>query len=495
MSDKSKKKRKNLKKKKRMLVMSGLIIAAVQFIVSIVMIAFMHYIGMIPASIRAAVGIILIGFSLITAITQRWKVPGIITKVLSVLLSIIMIVGCVYIGYTRGYLSKITGKKTQTDILGVYVLSDDSAQSLSEINGYSCGKIPTLDTDNLTEMLDDISSKGVTLSYKDYTSIMDAVDALLNKKVEAIVINESYLGVFEDMDGYENLESRIRCVYSEKYVTQVADSDSGYISNDNVIGIYISGIDTSGPPNTTSRSDVNILLFMNTRTHQILMINTPRDYYVPLSISNGVRDKLTHAGIYGIDCSRETLEMLYGVNVEYYLKVNFTGFLNVIDALGGVDITLDYDATLSQTGNLTVHKGVNHFNAQQALIFSRERYAYSDGDRQRGRNQMMVINAVIKKMASPSMVTNYTSILNTVSDNMITNMPYDKISELAQLQISKNIDWDIQSYSVSGEGASAATFSAGSQKLYVMIPYEDQVQQATAYLEAMCRDEIISVTE
>lgn len=350
-----------------------------------------------------------------------------------------------------------------------------------------------MDSDNLEKMLDDISDKDVALSYKDYTSIMDAVDALLNKKVESIIINESYLGVFEDMDGYENLESRIRCIYSQKYVTQVEDSNSDYMSNDNVIGIYISGIDTSGPPNTTSRSDVNILLFMNTKTHQILMINTPRDYYVPLSISNGVRDKLTHAGIYGIDCSRETLEMLYGINVEYYLKVNFTGFLNVIDALGGVDITLDYDATLSQTGNLTVHKGVNHFNAQQALTFSRERYAYADGDRQRGRNQMMVINAVIKKMASPSMITNYTSILNTVSDNMITNMPYDKISELAQLQISKNIDWDIQSYSVSGEGASATTFSAGKQKLYVMVPYEDQVQQAKSYLEAMCRDEVIRV--
>lgn len=493
MSNKTEKRHKKLKKKSQALMISGLVLSAIQFIVSIVLIVFIHYIGMIPTSIKVAAGIVLIGCSLITAITQRWKVPGIITKVLSVLLSIIMIIGCVYLGYTRGYLGKMTGKKTQTDIVGVYVLADDAAQSLEEINGYTCGRIPILDSDNLEKMLADISDKDVALSYKDYTSIMDAVDALLNKKVESIIINESYLGVFEDMDGYENLESRIRCVYSQKYITQVEDSNSDYMSNDNVIGIYISGIDTSGPPNTTSRSDVNILLFMNTKTHQILMINTPRDYYVPLSISNGVRDKLTHAGIYGIDCSRETLEMLYGINVEYYLKVNFTGFLNVIDALGGVDITLNYDATLSQTGNLTVHKGVNHFNAQQALTFSRERYAYADGDRQRGKNQMMVINAVIKKMASPSMITNYTSILNTVSDNMITNMPYDKISELAQLQISKNIDWDIQSYSVSGEGASATTFSAGKQKLYVMVPYEDQVQQAKSYLEAMCRDEVIRV--
>ena len=490
MSNKTEKRHKKLKKKSQALMISGLVLSAIQFIVSIVLIVFIHYIGMIPTSIKVAAGIVLIGCSLITAITQRWKVPGIITKVLSVLLSIIMIIGCVYLGYTRGYLGKMTGKKTQTDIVGVYVLADDAAQSLEEINGYTCGRIPILDSDNLEKMLDDISDKDVALSYKDYTSI---VDALLNKEVKSIIINESYLGVFEDMDGYENLESRIRCVYSQKYITQVEDSNSDHMSNDNVIGIYISGIDTSGPPNTTSRSDVNILLFMNTKTHQILMINTPRDYYVPLSISNGVRDKLTHAGIYGIDCSRETLEMLYGINVEYYLKVNFTGFLNVIDALGGVDITLDYDATLSQTGNLTVHKGVNHFNAQQALTFSRERHAYADGDRQRGRNQMMVINAVIKKMASPSMITNYTSILNTVSDNMITNMPYDKISELAQLQISKNIDWDIQSYSVSGEGASATTFSAGKQKLYVMVPYEDQVQQAKSYLEAMCRDEVIRV--
>lgn len=496
MSNNSKRKRKNSKKTRQILMLSGLAIAAVQFIASIALIVFIHFLGIIPLGIKVVIGVGLIASSLVTAITQRWKIPGIITKVLSLILTIIMIIGCVYLGYTRGYLRKMTGSNTKTDIVGVYVLSDDKASAIDDIDGYTCGTIPNMDADNLGKTKDYIAKHNdVSLIYSDYESVVELVDALLNKEVQSIIVNESYLGVFSDIDGYTDLDSRIKCIFTLEYVTEVDDSESNYMSNDHVIGIYISGIDTSGPPSTTSRSDVNILLFMNTRTHQILMINTPRDYYVPLSISNGVKDKLTHAGIYGVDCSRQTLEMLYGINVEYYVKVNFTGFLNIIDSLGGVDITLDYDATLTQTGNLTVHKGVNHFNAEQALVFSRERYAYSDGDRQRGRNQMMVINAVIKKMASPAMVTNYTSILNTVSDNMITNMSYDKITELAKMQINENIDWDIQSYSVSGEGTSATTFSAGKQKLYVMIPYEDQVVKAKEYLEQMCMDQIIDVNE
>lgn len=496
MSNKSTKKKKNIKKKKQILMFSGLVLAAIQFIISVALIVFIHYLGMIPAGIKIIAGVVLIGCSLVTTVTQRWKIPGIITKVLSLAMSVIMIVGCVYLGYTRGYISKMAGNNTKTDIIGVYVLSDDKASGLDDIDGYTCGIIPDMDSDNLSKTKEYIDNHdGVNLKYNDYSSVVELVDALLNKEVQSIIVNESYLGVFSDIEAYTDLDSKIKCIFTLEYVTEVEDAESDYMSNDHVIGVYISGIDTSGPPSATSRSDVNILLFMNTQTHQILMINTPRDYYVPLSISNGGKDKLTHAGIYGVDCSRQTLEMLYGINVDYYVKVNFTGFLNIIDSLGGVDITLDYDATLTQTGNLTVHKGVNHFNAEQALVFSRERYAYSDGDRQRGRNQMMVINAVIKKMASPSMITNYTSILNTVSDNMITNMSYDKISELAKMQISQNIDWDIQSYSVSGEGTSATTFSAGKQKLYVMVPYEDQVQQAKAYLEQMCRDERIDVKE
>lgn len=491
------KKKKTKKDIKQILMISGLIVSAIQFIVSIALIVFIHFLGMIPLGLKIIIGVVLVVCSLVTAITQRWKIPGIITKVLAIILSIIMTVGCVFLGYTRGYISRMTGNNTKTDIVGVYVLSDNTAETLDDINGYTCGNVPDIDTDNIGKIKDYIDNYDkVDLQYSDYTSVVELVDALLNKDVQSIIVNESYLGIFNEIEGYENLDNRIKCIFSLEYVTEVEDNDTTeYMNNDNVIGIYISGIDTAGPPSATSRSDVNILLFMNTKTHQILMVNTPRDYYVPLSISNGVKDKLTHAGIYGIDCSRETLEMLYGINVDYYVKVNFTGFLNIIDSLGGVDVTLDYDATLTQAGELKVHKGVNHFDAEQALAFSRERYAYADGDRQRGRNQMMIINAVIKKMASPAMITNYTSILNTVSDNMITNMSYDKITELVKLQISDNINWDIQSYSVSGEGTSATTFSAGKQKLYVMVPYEDQVAKAKGYLGQMCRDEIVSVQE
>ena len=228
-----------------------------------------------------------------------------------------------------------------------------------------------------------------------------------------------------------------------------------------------------------SRSDVNIIMSINKKTHNILMINTPRDYYVPLSISNGVRDKLTHAGVYGIECSRNTLEMLYGIQIDYYVKVNFSGFEKIIDSLGGVDVTLDYSATLSQAGNLTVHNGVNHFNGEQALAFARERYAYSDGDRQRGRNQMMIMEAAIKKACSPAIISNYTSVLSEVSKNVITDMSYDFIADLAQTQLNDMAAWNITQISVTGVGSySSTTYSMPGWSLYIMVPDEESVENA-----------------
>ena len=239
--------------------------------------------------------------------------------------------------------------------------------------------------------------------------------------------------------------------------------------------MYLSGIDTYGGISTRSRSDVNILAVVNTETKDILLLSTPRDYYISYSETGGAKDKLTHAGIYGINASIDALEQLYDVDVNYYLRVNFSGFIDIINALGGVDVNSDYDFIARGT---EIHKGVNHLTGEEALSFARERYSFKDGDFQRGRNQMEVIRAVIQKAASSSLLTNYMSVMNAVAGSFETNMSQEEISDLVRMQLSDMASWNITSYTSEGQVSSAETYSMPGQMLSVVIPDESSVEEA-----------------
>ncbi len=246
---------------------------------------------------------------------------------------------------------------------------------------------------------------------------------------------------------------------------------------------YISGADTWGRASTKSRSDVNILAVVNTNTKKLLLVSTPRDYYVPLANSRGVKDKLTHAGIYGIDNSVGTLEMLYGVDIQYYVKMNFTGFVGIVDAIGGVDVYSDSTFTVGE--GLTYVQGMNHMNGIQALAFARERYSFAGGDRARGTHQMEVIKAVLTQAMSPAILYNYADVMNSISGCFTTNMPQDKIASLVRMQLNDMSAWNISSISVDGTGASKTTYSVPSKRAYVMIPDENTVQAAKDAITAV----------
>ena len=258
-------------------------------------------------------------------------------------------------------------------------------------------------------------------------------------------------------------------------------NDEGNVTK-RCFNVYISGIDTEGDVTTKSRSDVNIIMSVNPLTGKIVLISTPRDYYVPLSISNGVRDKLTHAGNYGIDVSMATLEMLYDMKFDYYVRLNFTGFVNIIDALGGIDVDSDYSFS---THGYSYSEGLNeNLSGIEALWFARERHAFAEGDRQRGKDQMKVIEAVIKKCQSQALLENYDEILNNISESFQTNMAKESIQSLVRFQLNRSPKWDIITYSVSGQGTSDYTYSAPSQRAYVMIPDESTINVAKGLLNA-----------
>lgn len=221
-----------------------------------------------------------------------------------------------------------------------------------------------------------------------------------------------------------------------------------------------------------------MLAVVNPNTNKILLVSVPRDYYVQLHGTTGNKDKLTHAGIYGIDMSKNTLQDLFGVTINYTAKVGFTGVEKVVDALGGIDINSDTNFIARANRNCRIYKGAQHVNGQCALAYARERYAYATGDRHRVKNQQEVLSAIIKKATQPQYLIRYTDILASLEGSFITSLSYDEITSFAKLQLNTMKGWKIESISVDGKGAMLPTYSMGSQPLSVMIPDQTTVDAA-----------------
>lgn len=309
------------------------------------------------------------------------------------------------------------------------------------------------------------------VEYGDATSLMVALEG---DQTDVAVLNDGYMRVAKE--NYANFDQAIEVLAT--YTVRVKhETEEKNRSVSEPFVVYISGIDTYGSISSVSRSDVNMLAVVNPVTHKVLLVNTPRDYYVQLHGTTGSRDKLTHAGIYGIDMSRHTLEDLYGVKIDYYLRVNFTSLENIVNTLGGVDV-------YSDTAFKSYTVGYNHLNGAQALEFSRERYSFSEGDRQRGRNQQRVIEAIIAKMSDPNSAVNYQAILGSLSRAIQTNMTPQVLAQLANRQLDDMKGWKTESVSVDGTGSTAATYSMGSQPLYVMIPDQQTVDAARVKIQS-----------
>ena len=334
------------------------------------------------------------------------------------------------------------------------------------------------------------------IAIKEYDDFFSMIDGLYNGDVKAIILNEAYIDVIIETEGYEDFKDKVKELLMTEVKSKVEwyeqDDDSSIKLNSDVFTLYISGIDTYGSVAKTSRSDVNIIAVVNTKTKQILLVSTPRDYYVPLSISNGVKDKLTHAGLYGINCSKDTLSMIYDLDIQYYFRLNFDGFIKIIDKLGGVTVHSDYAFT-TRSGHYNIQVGDNKLNGKEALAFARERYALADGDRQRGRDQMEVIKAVINEMASSKLLYNYTDIMDAISDCFQTSMPKDMIQSLVKMQINDMKKWNIVSCSADGTGTRSSTYSIPQRdNLWVMIPDESTIEHAKELIQQVIDGKIIS---
>lgn len=481
----------------------GKIISAVFFVLVFAFIALLVYTKLLPAKYLAIICGVLILLVLIVYLLVRkirHKVPFIIGVVLMLLVVAVMGFGSLYIYKTVNTIDNITGVNTEVAKIGVYVLNDDAADSINAASGYTFGILSSLDRESTDDTINQLNSELPSpIQTQEYGTLTELADAILRGQTEAIILNQAYLDVLDEMDGYANFSTMVREISSKHVETviertepeRVVDSNGNSDSNDLVFTLYISGIDTRGAITAKSRSDVNIIATINTKTKQVLLVSTPRDYYVPLSISNGTPDKLTHAGIYGINVCMDTLGMLYDMDINYYFRLNFAGFVNIIDALGGITVNSDYDFNSGNIAGYHFNQGENFVNGEQALVFARERYAFSEGDRQRGRNQMAVIEGVINKALSPDLLKNYTSVLSGVEGSFETNVPYDLIASLVRDQLNEGGSWNVVSYSVDGTGDTQKPYSM-SQKAYVMIPDTATVEKAKELMAQVRNGEVIS---
>lgn len=483
----------------------GAVITIIVIMLSVVFMGLLAMTKMIPTIYMLIIGIVLaVIAAIIWLLVWHTRYTGrfISGTVLAVIMIAILAFGGFYINKTRSAISNISGETTEVTQMAVYVKSDDAADSVEATAGYTYGILSSLDRENTDGAVAHLNSQfGTEVQTKEYAGLTELADGILNGEVNAMLLNSGYLSVYEDMDGYTDFSTKIKEVGTVDVESTIQSAEESTpiepittANGGKVYTIYLSGIDTRGEMTAKSRSDVNIIATVNTDTHEILLVSTPRDYFVPLSISGGAPDKLTHAGIYGIDVCMDTLGMLYDIDINYYFRINFGGFVKVIDALGGITVNSDYDFDSKNILGYHFNKGENYVNGEQALIFARERYAFQEGDRQRGKNQMEVIRGVVKKALSPEILTSYSSILSSLDGCFGTNITYEEIAQILQQQLTNGGDWTIVSYSVNGTGATEKPYSM-SQKAYVMVPDYNTVDKAKSLMEKVRNGEVVTQEE
>lgn len=460
----------------------GSFFLGLQAVVSIILMIVLLMLNMLPLKYLAMAALILFFLWCITFTSQAARRKrGTTGKVYSLLVTCVLLAGTYYLAETNNMIASITGGNTRVDKMAVAVMADNSAETIEDAMDYNFGVQFQQGGDNIQTAVTNLQEElGTDLTVTECESVQDQAAQLFAGNVEAIIYNEAYTDLMNE--AVEGFSDDTRIIYEMDIETEL---NVGGGTDDSLtkepFTVYISGIDTYGEVSETSRSDVNIIAVVNPTTHQILLITTPRDAYVPLYgpdvRDEGSMDKLTHAGLYGIETSMETLGALYETDINYYVRLNFTSLIDIVDILGGVDVDSEYAFTTGVESGcvVEVQEGMNHFNGEQALAFSRERHNLEDGDNQRGKNQQAVITGLLKKVISPTMLLRATSIMNQVSKDVEMNVTQDQLNALIRNQLGTGAKWTIQSVALTGEGGRDYCYSASDQLLYVMYPDDTEL--------------------
>ncbi len=462
------------------------IVFALYIAISLIFFVYVVSVNMLPIKylvLLAVVDIVITGLVSIGILKRhKKKALNIVCTVIAIL--IVVIYGFVYnyLGSTMNFIGTMSENLEQTEDYYIVTLDNGKFNAIEDIDGknlhvFSVGQ-------EYEDVKNDISAK-VNVTFKEDESLIGLAQDILDWKSYVALISASQYEMIKDE--LSDFETKTKIIYTVTHkITasqeEIIDKNSEYKISDGSFNIYISGIDTSGYITNVSRSDANMIATVNTKTHEILLTSIPRDYYVTLHTYKA-KDKLTHTGVYGINETISTVEDLFDVDINYYVRVNFTTLIKLVDTLGGIDVESDY--TFSAQGYSFV-KGTNHMDGSKALAFSRERHSFADGDNQRVKNQQKVLEAIMKKcLNSSTILTKYTSILSSMSGSFQTNIEQSDISNLVKGQLDDMSTWKITMNSVTGISSMATTYSGGSQLLSVMIPDDSSVTEAKTKIETI----------
>ncbi len=445
--------------------------------------------NVLPSNLLLPVILIIVILNAILILLINFATHAIWTKVISVIL--VILVGCtmgfgnVYLYETYSTLTSVTGAEKGSIKNTISVITktdhDENIQSLKNEKIGVLRNIDSVGTKKCQEKL-----KKYSFSYKKYDNLQALVKALYEDEVQAIVMNEIYRANVEEMEEYSGFSNETKSIYQAVYYTN--NKNDALVVDDitkNPFTIFVSGNDTYGDIDELSRSDVDMIVTVNPTTSTVLMVNIPRDYYVQTSYGY---DKLTHTGMYGIEETKQTVENLLGIDINYTFRVNFSSAEDIVDALDGVDIEVPEGMAVERLNAdwalEGVHEGWNHLNGARALAYARERHAYVDGDIQRAKNQQQVLEAIIKKAASSKILTNYTKLLKSFKNAFDTNMSTNEITALLQYELQAMPNWKFQNYVLRGTNSSAVCASM-AQELSVVMPEDYCVSIARQKIEAV----------
>lgn len=450
------------------------------FIVSLIFISLIIYLNIFNLFLLLLIGIIILGIlslCIFLLLKSRFKVFGVI---FSLLFIILLLVISFYINKTYFFLKYLSlGYKTYN--YSVMVSSDSNTLSFDDIDSFGY-----LDDDSVEgkKALEIIGDK-ILVGGNGYRDTYSLVNSLIDNEVDAILIEDSYLDILsEDMS-----LNKIDKFYDFSVVINTNNILDDIDVTSKPFNIYVSGVDSYDNISRVSRSDVNMVISVNPSSRKILITSIPRDYYVKLHGKSGYRDKLTHAGLYGIDTSIMTIEDLLDIDINYYVKVNFNALIDLVDEIGGISVYSDYDFV--SVDNIEYKKGINHLNGEEALSFLRERKAFALGDRQRVLNQQKVIEAILNICLSKELIVKYSNILEVLDGSFVTNMPMSRITSLIKEQIIKNPKWDISMNSLSGSDSSNYTYSSPKSISYVMVMDDKSVEYGSKLIKSIIENKKI----
>lgn len=456
-------------KKKKNSDKIGKIETIILFIISGIFTLLIVFLNIIPSKyLYIIIGVIVLIFLIFLVSLKKKKNKK--AKVFAFLYILILLFSSYYLFSTVDLLSYFKGKSYKEERYIIYVLKSSNFNSINDLNNKTIGYV------NDSKKALDSLVKSINIEKKSYSDISLLANDLLKENIFSILLKDAeYDLICEMIPEFSSLTKAI----SEKTIKEEIkiDTNKKDITKE-AFNVYLSGIDTYGSVNKSSRSDVNIIATINPKTHKILLTSIPRDYYVKLNGDSTKMDKLTHAGIYGVTSSMKTIESLLNTEINYYVKVNFSSVIKIVDTLNGIDVNSNYSFT--SMDNYTYKKGINHLDGKKTLSFVRERHAFDSlgGDRVRGENQQIVLKALLNKATSPEILPKYTSLLKNIKNSFTTNLTDDDITSFIKMQLDTNPKWEVLTYNLNGSNYYAKTYSYSLHKLYVMLPDEKTVKEA-----------------